>query len=225
MGQNPTNHSPGRKPLLTSRFRDALSFAASLHEEQVRKGTDIPYVAHLLAVTALVLEHGADEDVAIAALLHDAAEDQGGTDILQQIHKLYGHRVGSVVEACSDTTEFPKPPWKQRKQRYIEHLATVSDDALLVSLADKLHNARAIRRDYRRHGEALWDRFQGAKDGTLWYYSELVATFANLGKFPDLTRELTTVVEELVGLVQSSTVPASEDAPAVAKGEAQTEKG
>jgi (p)ppGpp synthase/HD superfamily hydrolase len=225
MGQNLMNHSPRRPPLLTSRFREALSFAAGLHEEQVRKGTDIPYIAHLLGVTALVLEYGADEDVAIAALLHDAAEDQGGTDTLQQIHKLYGHRVGSLVEACSDTTEIPKPPWKQRKQRYIEHLATASDDALLVSLADKLHNARAIRRDYLKHGEALWDRFQGAKDGTLWYYLKLVATFATLGKFPDLTRELTTVVEELVRLVQGSAVPASDNASAVPKGETQTEKG
>ncbi len=191
--------SPNR-PLLTSRFRQALEFATRLHADQIRKGTDIPYIAHLLAVTALVLEHGADEDVAIAALLHDAAEDQGGTAILQEIKRIFGRRVSALVEACSDTMETPNPPWKERKVRYIKHLPTAPDDVLLIALADKLHNARAILTDFRKYGDVVWARFQGGKEGTLWYYEEVVTAFADLGKHPYLTRELTIIVEELSAL-------------------------
>jgi (p)ppGpp synthase/HD superfamily hydrolase len=188
-------------PLLTARFRQALELAATLHSDQVRKGTDIPYIAHLLAVTALVLENGADEDISIAALLHDAAEDQGGAVVLDEIHRRFGNRVCSLVKACSDTMETPKPPWKARKDRYIQHLATAPDDVLLIALADKVHNARAILADFRNLGDLLWDRFQGGKDGTLWYYHELAAIFAKLGKYPYLTRELGTTVKELTALV------------------------
>jgi (p)ppGpp synthase/HD superfamily hydrolase len=187
-------------PQLTSRFRQALEFAARLHADQIRKGTNIPYIAHLLAVTALVLEHGADEDVAIAALLHDAAEDQGGTTILQEIKRIFGGRVSALVEACSDTMETPKPPWKERKIRYIKHLATAPDDVLLIALADKLHNARAVLTDFRKHGDGVWGRFQGGKAGSLWYYEELATAFADLDKCPDLTRELTVVVGEMMAL-------------------------
>jgi (p)ppGpp synthase/HD superfamily hydrolase len=187
-------------PLLTSRFRQALELATRLHADQIRKGTDIPYIAHLLAVTALVLEHGADEDVAIAALLHDAAEDQGGTPILEEIKRIFGRRVSALVEACSDTMETPKPPWEERKARYIKHLATAPDDVLLIALADKLHNARAILTDFRKHGDGVWARFQGGKEGTLWYYEEVVTTFADLGKHPYLTRELAIIVAELSAL-------------------------
>ena len=191
---------PPNPPQLTFRFRQALEFATKLHADQIRKGTNIPYIAHLLAVTALVLDHGADEEVAIAALLHDAAEDQGGTTILQEIKRVFGGRVSALVEACSDTMETPKPPWKERKVRYIKHLATASDDVLLIALADKLHNARAVLTDFRKHGDGVWARFQGGKEGTLWYYDRIVATFADVGKFPYLTRELTVVVEELLAL-------------------------
>jgi (p)ppGpp synthase/HD superfamily hydrolase len=189
---------------LTARFREALWFAAFLHAEQIRKGTDIPYVAHLLAVAALVIEHDGGEDQAITALLHDSAEDQGGAQVLDQIRDRFGVKVESIVEACSDTTVVPKPPWRERKERYVEHLADVSEDVLLVSLADKVHNARAILGDYKRIGDALWDRFQGKKNGTLWYYGALVEAFANRGKWPELLAELKAVVRELMALVESA---------------------
>jgi GTP pyrophosphokinase len=194
--------SSPNSPLLTSRFRQALEFATRLHADQVRKGTDIPYIAHLLAVAALVLEHGADEDVAIAGLLHDAAEDQGGMAILQEIKRTFGRRVSALVEACSDTMETPKPPWKERKVRYINHLATAPEDVLLIALADKLHNARAVLTDFRKHGDGVWVRFQGGKEGTLWYYEEIASAFTDLGKHPYLTRELTVVVKELLALAR-----------------------
>lgn len=188
----------GVRTALTARFRDALGFAAVLHADQVRKGSGIPYVAHLLAVAAIVIEEGGIEDLAIAALLHDAAEDQGGSEILVRIRSLYGESVAAVVEACSDTTELPKPPWRERKERYIAHLAAVPDGVLLVSLADKLHNARAILRDYRAVGEVLWERFRGGRSGTLWYYETLAETFERSGKFRGLAGELRSVVDELV---------------------------
>jgi (p)ppGpp synthase/HD superfamily hydrolase len=197
-----TLEQENKPKLLTARFREALWFAAFLHADQVRKGTNISYVAHLLAVAALVLEHGGGEDQAIAALLHDSAEDQGGVLILDQIRSRFGAKVAAIVEACSDTTVVPKPPWRQRKERYIEHLAKVSDDVLLVSLADKVHNAKAILADYKRIGDALWDRFQGKKDGTLWYYQALVEAFANRGHWPELVAELKGVVIELISLTE-----------------------
>jgi (p)ppGpp synthase/HD superfamily hydrolase len=193
-----TEHQPKQ---LTARFREALWFAAFLYADQIRKGTDIPYVAHLLAVAALVLEHGVGEDQAIAALLHDSAEDQGGAQVLDQIRGRFDVKVASIVEACSDTTIVPKPPWRERKKRYIEHLAEVSEEVLLVSMADKVHNARAILADYKRIGDDLWNRFQGKKDGTLWYYDALVEAFANRGTWPELLAELKVVVLELRGLV------------------------
>jgi (p)ppGpp synthase/HD superfamily hydrolase len=183
--------------LLTSRFRDALWFAAFLHAGQWRKGTDIPYVAHLLAVSSLVLENGGSEDAAIAGLLHDAVEDQGGERVLEQIASRFGAPVAAIVEACSDTKENPKPPWRERKERYIEHLAPVTSETLLVSLADKLHNARAILADYRKLGESLWERFQGGRDGTLWYYGTLVGAFTERGEHADLVDELRRVVADL----------------------------
>ncbi|NPU84910.1 MAG: HD domain-containing protein [Syntrophaceae bacterium] len=192
------NESAGVRPALTARFRDALGFAAVLHADQVRKGSDIPYVAHLLAVASTVIEQGGNEDLAIAALLHDAAEDQGGADILARIRSLYGETVAAVVEACSDAMESPKPPWRERKECYIGHLAEAPEDVLLVSLADKLHNARAILRDYRDVGEALWERFRGGRAGTLWYYETLAETFERCGKFRGLAGELRSVVDELV---------------------------
>jgi (p)ppGpp synthase/HD superfamily hydrolase len=140
------------------------------------------------------------EDQAIAALLHDSAEDQGGAQVLDQIRDRFGVTVASIVEACSDTVIVPKPPWRERKERYVEHLADVSDDVLLVSLADKLHNARAILADYKRIGDALWGRFQGGKDGTLWYYGALVEAFVSREKWPELMVELKRVVMELKSL-------------------------
>jgi len=167
---------PAAQPL-TPRFTQALEYAAQLHREQFRKGTTIPYIAHLLSVAALVLEAGGTEDQAIAALLHDGPEDQGGDATLQVIRERFGEPVARMVAACSDTYEVPKPEWRPRKEKYLAHLAGVDADALLVSMADKLHNVRSIAADYHVIGDAVWSRFAGARDGTLWYYRALVEAY------------------------------------------------
>ena len=164
-------------PALTERFQRALVYATVVHGGQVRKGTAVPYVSHLLAVCALVLEDGGDEDEAIAALLHDAVEDCGGRPRLEDIRCQFGERVANIVEACSDTDETPKPPWKERKTRYNAHIRDASPEVRRVSCADKLHNARSILRDYRELGEQLWTRFNAGGDEQLWYYRELVEAF------------------------------------------------
>lgn len=173
--------APGRRPTkLGPRFEDALSYAARLHANQLRDDTEIPYVSHLLGVASLVLEHGGTEDEAIAALLHDAAEDQGGDATLAEIRGRFGQDVESIVRECSDSFETPKPPWRARKEKFIAGIADAGPSALLVELADKLHNARCILADYRQIGDALWTRFNGGKDGTLWYYRELVSSFRSV---------------------------------------------
>jgi (p)ppGpp synthase/HD superfamily hydrolase len=181
---------------LTSRFEDALVFATHLHRKQVRKGTNVPYVAHLLAVTALVLENGGDEDQAIAALLHDAVEDQGGLKTLREIEERFGKRVAFIVDGCTDSYEIPKPPWRERKEAYLDHLAVAPPEVGLVSLADKVHNARSILSDLIVEGESIWDQFNGGKDGTLWYYRSLVKVFNNTFKFR-LIDEFTRLVAEI----------------------------
>ena len=163
--------------MLTDRFDDALTFASRLHRKQLRNGTKIPYVSHLLGVTAIALEIGADEDQAIAALLHDAVEDQGGAPMLEEIRARFGPRVAEIVNHCTDTDADPKPPWRARKEAYIASLAHKPRSSLLVSLADKIHNAGAIVADLRMHGDRLWDRFTGRRDGTLWYYAALARAF------------------------------------------------
>lgn len=163
---------------LTSRYADALVFTAAAHREQTRKGTDIPYLSHLMSVSALVLEYGGDEDQAIAGLLHDAIEDQGGVAMEAQIRERFGDRVAQIVRACTDSDVEPKPPWRARKEAYLATLRDKSDDALLVSQCDKLHNATAILEDARSIGPAIWDRFTGKRDGTIWYYQSLAAIFA-----------------------------------------------
>ena len=194
---------PHREPKSESaplgrRFQQALVYAAGLHARQVKKGSGVPYVAHLLGVAALVLEAGGDEDLAIAALLHDAIEDQGHQVDLARIRKRFGARVAHVVEGCTDADTVPKPPWRPRKERYIEHIRREADaDALLVSAADKLYNARAILTDFRELGDAVFARFKGGKQGTLWYYRELVQAFRGRGKPRRLTDELERVVSEL----------------------------
>jgi len=162
-------------------FEAALVYATQLHADQKRKGTDIPYVSHLLAVASLVLEAGGDEDEAIAALLHDGPEDQGGLATLAKIRMLFGQRVGDIVEACSDTFEAEKPAWKARKEAYLAHLRDADPSVLLISCADKLHNARAILADFRRHGDGLWERFNGGREDILWYYGELSKIFTARG--------------------------------------------
>jgi (p)ppGpp synthase/HD superfamily hydrolase len=181
---------------LTQRFVEALAYATEVHRGQSRKGTSVPYVSHVLAVCSLVLEDGGGEVEAIGALLHDAVEDGGGRLILEEIRRRFGDRVAEIVWACSDTDETPKPPWKERKTRYIAHLREAGPDARRVSCADKLHNARSILRDYRALGERLWDRFNATPEETLWYYRELVEAFRQPGRTP-LTEELERVVSEL----------------------------
>lgn len=162
---------------LTERFDGALAYASALHRAQIRKGSNIPYVAHLLGVAALALEAGADEDQAIAALLHDAVEDQGGLPRLAEISEKFGSRVADIVMHCTDSHEEPKPEWRVRKEAYMASLAHKPKDSLLVSLADKTHNIGAIHADYCQVGDAVWARFTGGKDGTLWYYEALAAAF------------------------------------------------
>lgn len=190
------------KPILSSRFDFAFHFASALHRSQVRKGTKIPYIAHLMAVAAIVLEAGGDEDLAIAALLHDAVEDQGGQPTLQTIRRLFGDRVANIVAECSDTDVEPKPPWRARKQAYIAHLYTVSDDAILVSLADKLHNARSILADHQVVGEDVWNRFKASRDDVMWYYRQVASTFHSRTVSP-LADELTRIVAEIEALADS----------------------
>ena len=178
---------------LSHRFEEALVYATRLHVDQLRKGTDIPYISHLLAVASLVMEAGGGEDEAIAALLHDGPEDQGGLETLDDIRVRFGKRVADIVAACSDTFESEKPPWKARKQAYLDHLLTADDATRLVSCADKLHNARAILSDYRRLGEPLWQRFNAGREDILWYYTELVRIFTANGPV-SLADELARVV-------------------------------
>jgi (p)ppGpp synthase/HD superfamily hydrolase len=189
---------------LTTRFTGALNLACDLHRTQARKGTQIPYVAHLLAVASLALEHGADEDEAIAAILHDAVEDQGGAVTASVIRESFGARVADIVLSCSDTHLLPKPPWRARKEGYLEHLARATPSARLVSACDKLHNARAILADFRELGHGLWSRFNAGPEETLWYYRALVEELRKAPPGPQgkrLVEELDRVVGELESLV------------------------
>ena len=153
-----------------------------------------------MAVSALVLEAGGDEDLAIAALLHDAVEDQGGPPTLQIIRRMFGERVASVVMECSDTDREPKPPWRERKEQYLAHLLSASTDALLVSIADKLHNARSVLADYRRQKENLWMRFNAGKEEQFWYYGELVRVFTQRRPEDPFVTEFARVIKELKDL-------------------------
>jgi HD domain len=190
-------------PQLSERFLAAVALAAEVHGRERRKGTEIPYLAHLLVVTGLVVEDGGDEDEAIAAMLHDAVEDGGGRAMLDWIEHRFGARVAGIVEACSDTVDpDASGPWIERKRRYLAHLPQVSDDAVLrVALADKVHNARSIVRDYREEGHRLWERFtQKTAREQLWYYGGLLAFFEERRPGP-LTEDLWRAVGELAWLV------------------------
>jgi (p)ppGpp synthase/HD superfamily hydrolase len=189
--------------VLTDRFDRALLYATHVHGGQVRKATFIPYIAHLLAVAATVLEYNASEDMAIAGLLHDAVEDQGGEPRLSDIRNRFGDRVADIVRSCSDTVVNTsagqhKEDWHTRKTRYHEHLGLVDQETLLVSLSDKVHNARSILRDLRKPkiGEAVWGRFRNSKKDTLWNYRELAKAF--MKHLPgQLANELSDIVDEL----------------------------
>ena len=199
-----SEQSANGKPTKMTRFEEALVYAARLHATQVRKGSQIPYVSHLLGVASIVMEYGGNEDEAIAALLHDAIEDQGGDATRQEIRCRFGERIAAIVEGCTDADTVPKPPWKQRKSNYIAHLPKASPSVLLVSAADKLSNARAILADYRTLGEELWKRFTGRKDGTLWYYRELVKVYRATKTPVQLADELDRVVTEIERLSGAS---------------------
>jgi len=181
---------------LTERFDLALQVASGLHRDPMRKGTDIPYMAHLMAVSALVIEDGGTEDEAIAGLLHDAVEDQGGSATLEQISDEFGEPVAALVAAVSDTDQTPKPPWRERKEEYFVHLEAANSSVLRVSAADKLHNARSILLDFRVVGDALWDRFNAPMPDQVWYYRSLADIFNRRLGSP-LSAELRRTVDEL----------------------------
>lgn len=188
--------------MLSHRFTEALVYATELHATQIRKGSKVPYVSHLLGVASIALEYGADEDEAIAALLHDAIEDQGGPPIRTEIRLRFGERVTEIVDGCTDTDITPKPPWEERKKAYIDRIASASASVRLVSAADKLHNIRSILKDYRMQGDLLWDLFKGGKQGTLWYYRSLVTAFHEADSTP-IVIELDRLVTELERLAQT----------------------
>ena len=181
---------------VTARFTEALEYARAHHVDQRRKGTTIPYVSHLLAVSALVLEHGGSETAAIGALLHDVVEDGGGERALAEIAERFGPEVAAIVVGCSDTTSEHKEDWTARKHRYLAHLEVAEPDVLLVSCADKLHNARSILADLREHGDGLWERFNRGQREQLWYYGALRDAF--LRRLPGrLADELDRTVREI----------------------------
>lgn len=167
--------------MLTERIARALALAVEAHNDQKRKGTDIPYIAHPLGVASIALDHGADEDQAMAALLHDAVED-GGPNFAKIIREQFGDRVANIVEGCTDgvpDASGVKEAWLPRKERYIAHLRQCSDDILLVSGSDKLHNARAIVEDLLTIGHSVFDRFTATSDQTIWYYETLSEIFTD----------------------------------------------
>jgi len=181
---------------LGPRFTKAFQFAYEKHKGQARKASRIPYLAHLMGVASLVLETGGDEDLAIAALLHDVVEDCGGLPMLNQVRRSFGKRVADVVDGCTDAYTVPKPPWRQRKESYIRRLKKESADTRLVSAADKLNNIRSILSDYRALGESVWSRFNGGRDGTIWYYRTLRDEFLRKDK-NRVTVDLDLAVKEL----------------------------
>lgn len=165
-------------PPLSPRFEQAVQYAVILHAGQVRKGTLTPYISHILQVAGLVLEHGGDEDEAISGLLHDVVEDCGGRSRQTDVQARFGVRVASIVEECTDAIEVPKPPWRERKEKYLAHLATASQSACLVSACDKLHNLRSIVSDLAimpaSRRDSVWQRFNGGRDNTIWYYHAVI---------------------------------------------------
>ena len=185
-----------RPPTLGARLQRAFRYAAEKHAGQTRKQSAVPYLSHLMAVASLVLEAGGDEDMAIAALLHDVVEDCGGMPRLREVRKQFGPQVAKIVEGCTDSFGDPKPEWVKRKKGYLREVKHADAETRLVSASDKLHNVRTILADYRQHGEAIWTRFTGKKEGTLWYYRALSDEYRRR-KPNRITRELEIAVVEL----------------------------
>ena len=186
------------------KFEEALLYASRLHQDQKRKGTETPYVNHLLAVAAIVGESGGAEDEVVAALLHDGPEDQGGEERLEDIRARFGDTVAEIVDGCTDTYEEPKPAWGPRKEAYVERMSSEPASVQLVSAADKLHNARSILSDLRDVGDDLWERFTGGKEGTLWYYRTFVEAYTADRASP-VVEELDRVVSEIEDLASGDT--------------------
>ena len=182
-----------------NKLSKAFHLACELHHSQIRKGSNTPYIGHLLNTCAIVIENDGSIEQACAALLHDAVEDQGGLDTVEMIRFSFGDSVADIVLACSDSTSTPKPPWRERKEKYLAHMGSAPSNALLVSLADKLHNIRSIIRDHNELGSDIWSRFKGKEEGTKWYYSELSNKFQQLYSCP-LTDEFSSNVEILMTL-------------------------
>jgi (p)ppGpp synthase/HD superfamily hydrolase len=185
-----------RPPHLGPRLQRAFRYAAEKHAGQARKQSAVPYLSHLMAVASLVLEAGGDEDMAIAALLHDVVEDCGGMLRLREVRKQFGARIAKIVEGCTDSFGEPKREWAERKKDYLREVKHADAETRLISASDKLHNVRTILADYRQHGEAIWTRFSGNKEGTLWYYRALSDEYQR--RSPNrITRELEIAVAEL----------------------------
>jgi (p)ppGpp synthase/HD superfamily hydrolase len=181
---------------LSRQFEKALTYATRIHGGRLRKKTRIPYIAHILGVSAIAMEYGANETEAIAALLHDAVEDCGGAKRLRDIERKFGKKVARIVEGCTDTDQTPKPPWLERKKTYVAHVRHAPMPTKLVSASDKLHNVRAILTDYRKERERLWSRFNGGKTGALWYYRALVNAFSGK-RIQPLVQELNRTLTQL----------------------------
>ena len=177
------------------RVDDAVSFALDAFRGRTRKGTDIAYATHLLQVLVYVGEYGGDDDQLCAAVLHDWLEDIPGAE-RATLEARFGPRVAALVEALSDSTTHPKPPWRARKERYLAHLRQEPAELKLISAADKLHNCQTIRRDWEVVGEALWSRFTGGRDGTLWYYGAVAEALGHGWEHP-LHRRLDAEVRSL----------------------------
>jgi (p)ppGpp synthase/HD superfamily hydrolase len=199
---------------LGPRFLRAFEFAAKKHAKQTRKASTIPYIAHLMGVASLVLEAGGDEDLAIAALLHDVVEDCGGAPMQREVGRRFGAGVAKIVDGCTDADTSPKPPWRERKEKYIARLRKEDAETRLVSAADKLNNVRSILSDYRAVGESVWSRFAGGRDGTLWYYRTLRDEFL-CSKPNRITRDLELAVNELESLTSGKPLSTGHPEPEV----------
>ena len=187
--------------ILTDRFQEAVALAVSLHRYQLRKGTRIPYLCHLLGVASRVLEGGGSEDQAIAGLLHDAQEDAGGPATLSLIRDKFGETVAEIVEGCSEQYNEQKLPWLQRKLEYLSRIPAESASIQLVSSADKIHNARSILTDLNALGDELWERFSGGRDGTIWYYRSLSDAFsAGTSPLAPVLERVVVDLESLAGI-------------------------
>ena len=188
---------------LSRKFEQALVYATRIHGGQLRKKTRIPYIAHIIGVTAIAMEYGANETEAIGALLHDAVEDCGGAKRLRDIETKFGKAVAKIVDGCTDTDQSPKPPWLVRKKCYIAHLKHAPASTQLVSASDKLHNLRAILMNYRTDGDKLWSRFHGGKEGTLWYYAALFEAFSGGKRLAPLLAEIDRTLSALEALANN----------------------